>query len=428
MLRDSLVPLIDMVFSLSHATDLVSPAVANHHKRVGYIAARLGEEMGISPSEQSDLLIAGCLHDIGALSLQERLGALEFELEPGQLHAITGASLLEAFKPFQRLSSLVRHHHAHFATSGEEVPPHSHLLHLADRVDVVLRPGVEVLSQVPAISEKIEIERGHRFAPWALDAFQSLSTREAFWLDLVSPTLDRALRKRARMVAVELDLSGLNSLAQLFSQIIDFRSSFTATHSCGVAAVGEQLGKSLGMSPRECALLKVSGYLHDLGKLAVPAEVLEKPGRLTKDEYNLIRSHTFHTYRILEMVTGLETVATWAALHHESLDGSGYPFHYHDADIPLGARIIAVSDVFTALTEDRPYRVGMQPPQVTKILNGMVKHHKLDQVMVNLLLANQELFNSVRMQAQAEARERYDKFWRRLQSGETAAHLSGAGG
>ena len=124
----------------------------------------------------------------------------------------------------------------------------------------------------------------------------------------------------------------------------------------------------MGFSAWECQLIRVAGNLHDLGKLAVPAEILEKSGQLTDAEYNLIKGHSFYTYHILEAIDELEIITAWAAFHHERLDGSGYPFQISGDQLSLPARIVAVADVFTAITEDRPYRVGMDPDQALSVL------------------------------------------------------------
>lgn len=127
----------------------------------------------------------------------------------------------------------------------------------------------------------------------------------------------------------------------------------------------------------------VAGFLHDIGKLAVPPQVLDKPGKLTPQEMRVIRQHPYYTHQILAMVPGLETVTTWAALHHERLDGTGYPFRMRD--IPFGSRVIAVADVFTAITEDRPYRPGMERAQCLAVLNKLVQEHAIDGGIVESL-------------------------------------------
>lgn len=414
MLQGLQVPLFDLVRGLSSAVDLISPAVTDHHKRVAYIAACLGEELGLPAVQRNNLLLAGMLHDIGALSLKERLETLRFEVENPYRHAERGFRLLKTFEPFSKeIAPIVRFHHTPWNEgagqefSGERVPFGSHVLHLADRVAVLAGDRTGILGQVKKIRETIQGRAGKPFVPELVDALQSLAAREAFWLDIVSQPIDQILSRKAGLIVVELDLEGLLSLAKLFARIIDFRSQFTATHSSGVAATAGALAGFLGFSGREQKTMTIAGYLHDLGKLAVPPEILEKPAKLTPEEFDVIRSHAFYTCRILERIEGLELVNAWAALHHERLDGTGYPFHLQAEDLSLGSRIMAVADVFTAVTEDRPYRKGMTADRTLQVLQGMADDGALDPQVVSVLREHFDEVNSARIAAQGATSASY---------------------
>jgi len=415
MIKEPQVPLFDLVICLSDSMDLVSPALVNHHKQVAYIASCVGEEMGFSLGRQKDLILAGALHDIGALSLEERIDTLQFDVNNVEKHTRFGSDLLELFNPLSYLSPIIRFHHTFWnegkgaEQDGKEIPLESHILHLADRVAVLIDKNREILGQVKGITETIKAQSGKMFKPDVVEAFMGLSKKEYFWLDAVSDTVYRLLRRKARTKTIVMDLGQLNDLAMLFSKIIDFRSSFTATHSSGVAATGEILAKLSGFSDRECRMMKIAGYLHDLGKLAVSREILEKPGSLDADEFNIIRSHTFHTYRILDTVEDFDTINTWGAFHHERLNGSGYPFHHKEKDLSLGSRIMCVADVFTAVTEDRPYRKGMTGAETMKVLKGMAANAVLDSAIVSLLEKHFDEVNGVRANAQSASIEIYRK-------------------
>ena len=242
---------------------------------------------------------------------------------------------------------------------GEKVPFSSHILHLADRIAVSINKQQEILAQVTGICGTIEKNAGEMFVPEVVNSFKALAEREYFWFDAASSTLGSILTEAITLPTIEQDIDDLLSLAKVFAHIIDFRSRFTATHSSGVSATATALAKFARFTERECKMMTIAGYLHDLGKLAVPAEILEKPAKLTEDDYNIMRRHTYLTYRALVAVDGFETINTWGSFHHERINGSGYPFHHKGADMSLGSRIMAVADVFTAVTEDRPYRKGM---------------------------------------------------------------------
>jgi HD-GYP domain-containing protein (c-di-GMP phosphodiesterase class II) len=179
-----------------------------------------------------------------------------------------------------------------------------------------------------------------------------------------------------------------------------------------VAATAVLLAALLGFSDEERELLHVAGNLHDLGKLAVPAELLEKPGALTETEFEVVQRHPRISEEILSAAPGLERVTAWASQHHERLDGKGYPFALRGEQISLGSRIMAVADVFTALAEDRPYRKGLPQEDVAKIMRDMSKEGKLDGDVVETLLDYFEGMNAVRSQAQAAARRAFDTFYR----------------
>ncbi|NLY54165.1 MAG: HD domain-containing protein, partial [Firmicutes bacterium] len=198
--------------------------------------------------------------------------------------------------------------------------------------------------------------------------------------------------------------------AHMISQIIDFRSRFTATHSSGVAAASAAIASCLGFSEKECRLIYVAGLLHDLGKLAIPDQILEKPGTLSQEEFAVIRSHTYYTYHSLTAIEGLEELATWAAYHHERLDGTGYPFHLPGEKLSPQARLMAVADIYTALSEDRPYRKGMERPQVERALLELVEQQAIDATIVNCLLDNYQAVDLARQEAQAKAVSAYDDF------------------
>ena len=190
----------------------------------------------------------------------------------------------------------------------------------------------------------------------------------------------------------------------LFGHIIDSCSPFTATHSTGVAHMAVALGRLTGMGQDDLDTLFVAGMLHDIGKLGIPLALLEKPGQLTDEEFPKVKRHADLSRLWLDAVPGFERVSVWGGGHHERLDGKGYPLGLKGEEIPLPSRIMAIADVFTALTEDRPYRKGMTPPEALRIVKGMVKQGHLDGDLSRLLCDHADELDAVRASSQAEAR------------------------
>ena len=410
------VSLFELITSLSDAIDLVSPSVANHHRLSAYIASSIAKELNLAPEHINDITLAALVHDVGSLSLKDRLDLLTFEAEHTQLHSELGYQLLGMFKPLTNVASIVRYHHIPWNNSegmkfsGKPVPFGSHILQIADRIAVLLKSKEEILSQVKPIIEKIENQSGKMFNPEFVLAFKRVAEREFFWFNLTSPNLMQIIGALVNIQSIELDIDSLIDLTKMYSRIIDFRSKFTASHSNGLAACAESIAKLGGFSEIECKMMRVAGYLHDLGKLAVPAEYLEKPENLTKDEFNVMKSHSYHTFRLLKSLGNFDVIAEWSAFHHECLDGTGYPFHLKGKAIPMGARIIAVADVFVALTEDRPYRKGMKKEKTLDILQRMADNYVLDPNIVSLIKLNYEDNNVTRIKAQETANEEYQVF------------------
>lgn len=405
------VTLVNFIHCLSRAMDLVSRAVVNHHLRVGYFASALATEAGLPEEAQRDLLVAGLLHDAGALSLKNRLDALQFESD-GLAHAEAGYRLLRPYPRLQRVAEYVRLHHTPYrelGADGEWVPEGTGILTLADRIDVLIDRGVPVRMQVEDIRRRIKAQAGRMLDPAHVDLFLRYGADSEFWVGAEQP--DRQLREMTTP-SLQRELLGLDevlTLSGLFSRIIDFRSRFTSTHSSGVAECATALARMVGFAGEEQKIMRVAGNLHDLGKLAVPAEILDKPGPLDTKEWRIMRDHAYYTQQVLSDLPGLESIAKWAGEHHERLDGQGYPHGMGKWELSMGSRIVAVADVFTAVTEDRPYRSGMNRNGVLAVLEEL-SGVALDQEVVQLLRDHYEEINALRRTAQEKAAHAFAVF------------------
>jgi len=407
------VDLVEVIDALSLALDLIDPRLTDHHRQVALLAVGLAEQMRLPVVERQRLAMAALLHDIGATGTKDALLRLRYEYldDEVQAHAEHGYRLLIRFAPLAEVVDIVRFHHVPWSfgrgSRQEErpVPLAAHILQLADRVQVQIDRSRYILSQVEAITARIVEERGRVFHPAVVDAFLARARNEAFWLDLVSPWQQNSVLHEFGPLPVDSDDSTLLDIARFFGRVIDSRSHFTATHSAGVAAVAGTIGGLCGLCDEECGQLRLAGYLHDIGKLAIPKDILEKPAALTPEEFALMRSHTYHTQRVLERIDAFRPIATWASHHHERFDGSGYPFGIKGAAMSLCARIMAVADVFTALTEDRPYRKAMKRQDVIATLKASAAANGLDPLLVGVVTRDFEPINTARREAQSAYQE-----------------------
>jgi diguanylate cyclase (GGDEF)-like protein len=161
-----------------------------------------------------------------------------------------------------------------------------------------------------------------------------------------------------RRVASGVDRVARFRAAASLARAVDSRDAYTGSHSDRVASLSAQIAEQLGLSPDEIELTRLAGSLHDLGKLAIPEEILRKPASLTDAERLVLERHPQIGYRMLESL-GVDPIADWVLHHHERWDGTGYPDGLAGERIPLGARIIFVADAFDAMTSDRLYRPAL---------------------------------------------------------------------
>jgi HD-GYP domain-containing protein (c-di-GMP phosphodiesterase class II) len=165
------------------------------------------------------------------------------------------------------------------------------------------------------------------------------------------------------------------SFVRALSTALDARDPLTAIHSVNVANYAMGIGEISGLDPRDLNRLRIAGLVHDIGKIGIPEALLTKPGRLSPDEYAEMKRHAEHSRRILsqiEFTDDLAGVDVIAAAHHERPDGAGYPNGLSGENVPLLARILAVADVFDALTQTRHYRRSLSVAEAFQIIDEMV--------------------------------------------------------
>lgn len=389
---------VNLIKALSMALELAVNGMSKHHWRTALIAKQLAEKIPMTDAEEQTLLYAALMHDIGAASNwneRRRLKDLE-HAAPADIHrhSENGYELLKDSAKFGALAIPIRFHHYFWngenplELKGGQIPLASRIIHVADRIEVLLDERELIFAQKDRIKKHIAAKSGRDFDPDVVDAFLECAKRESFWLDLINPNYHTTFFESLNVYgATRYTLADATQIAEIFATIIDRTSAFTATHSRSVAKISVLLAKIRGFSADEIIKMQIAGLLHDLGKLAIPNEILEKPGSLTRQEVMVIRQHTYYTYHILKQIDHFGDIAKWAAYHHETLDGLGYPFRIAGDSLPLGSRIVAVADVFVALTENRPYREGLSEDKSMSILRSMAKNRKLDEKIVGDLTA-----------------------------------------
>jgi HD-GYP domain-containing protein (c-di-GMP phosphodiesterase class II) len=247
---------------------------------------------------------------------------------------------------------------------GEEIPLSGRIMGLAQTVEVFF-----CTSGVSGVYEMIFRRRGTWFDPDLVDAMVSFRNDTAFWERLGADDVqDQVTQLEPDEQTLRLDDARLDRVAQAFAYIIDAKSPWTYNHSTGVAEIAFGIGIRLGLPATTLRDLKRAALLHDVGKLGVSSLILDKPGKLTDDEYAQMRRHSGYTQEILGRVEALRHVSELACSHHERLDGMGYHRRLNAEDLSIAARVLPAADIYQALSADRPYRAGMPPDQALGIM------------------------------------------------------------
>ena len=194
--------------------------------------------------------------------------------------------------------------------------------------------------------------------------------------------LSGALRLKRAADSLEDAAAVLKSLANA----IEGRDLYTRGHVERVSTYGVTIGRRLGLGDADLGTLQIGGVIHDIGKVAVPDQILNKPGALTPAEYEVMRRHPVVGYDVLQPLRTFRAALPIVRWHHERPNGRGYPDGIGGAELPLLARIVAVADVFDALSTARAYRPAMPPAQCRAVLEKFVVDGDLDGELVQVLL------------------------------------------
>jgi HD-GYP domain-containing protein (c-di-GMP phosphodiesterase class II) len=414
--------LSEVLAALSYALDLTDGQPAGHTIRSCLIGMRLGREVGLDTETRSALYYALLLKDAGCSSNAARLCQLfgtddrvlkpvmrEVDWQDRLATAMATARMSGAGRPLrerlQRFWAIAQGGavtsdiiHVRYERGAEiairlgfPAPTAEAVRHMDEHWNGRGNPAglmgeaIPMLSRIGSLAQTVEAfhhsagldaalkmarqRRGRWFDPALVDLLSSWSDDYAWWDRL--ETSDQA----AEVVAEEpasytrwVSEEGLDTIARAFADIVDAKSPFTSSHSKNVASYALAIGRTMGLDAMEQRRLYRAGLLHDIGKLGVSNTILDKRGPLTTEEREAVERHPLHTWEILSRVPAFRDFAWPAALHHERLDGSGYPWSLPASRLDLTARILAVTDVYDALTSDRPYRAGMSWEQASVIL------------------------------------------------------------
>ena len=393
--------IVGLVSACSYALDCIEAELVHvtnrHGKRVAYISVCMAERLGIKGRALQDLAICALLHDnaltqyiseevqkkpdvVNAEGEYDRnvMSEITAEITPKKLgiHCIYGEQNIKKLPFDTDMSGVILYHHENadgtgpFGKRWDEIPLFARIIHLCDMVDVIGNSCDFSDENWVKAQSFIKKNRDVLFDGECVDAFLDVFSEENF-VSMSQDAFEKELWRRIPRQKRSCDFDTCKNIADFFAQIVDYKSEFTGRHSLGVADKAAKLAEYMGYSEADIEKIYMAGALHDIGKMAIGNEILEKPGRLSEEEFSRMKNHAGYTYMILSDVEDFEEVRDFAALHHEKLDGTGYPFGKTGAELNEPERIMACVDIYQALTESRPYKSGMTHEKACAILEDM---------------------------------------------------------
>lgn len=372
----------NLVAVLSEALDSVEKellGVTDHHaKRVAILCIRMAEQLEMPTEERASLAISALLHDSALSEYREGYHGGEVTPDALQGHCTVGEENLR-YIPGDISRNFVLYHHERadgsgpFGKTAEETPLGAQLLHIADQTDRTIPMGMATEADLAQARAFVEAHRGTHFAEQPCLLMERVLTQ-----DLLQELSDENITESQLPLPQTVYDTDLRALSGLFARVIDYKSPFTKQHSVGVAEKAETMAQYYQWDGDIVEQIYCAGALHDIGKLMVSRDVLEKPGKLDQQEYQHIQSHAYETYRLLSHLYGAEQITQWASNHHEKLNGKGYPFGKTAEQLDKKSRLLACLDIYQALTEDRPYKAGMPHSKAIAILRELVDKGELD--------------------------------------------------
>jgi HD-GYP domain-containing protein (c-di-GMP phosphodiesterase class II) len=361
-----------LIRAIADALDIVERellgATTNHGRRIAALCAVMARGFGVSDTDISALTTCALFHD----SALTESPAMPRHCELGQRNA-------ELLPLGADISGFVLYHHEHADGSGifgkheGEYPLGAELIAIADITDVENR--LQRPQDLDALLRKTANDP--RFTKRTADALCAVLNNELLEQlrdENISATDERFIPARS----INADDAALIKVAELAAHIIDCKSEFTRRHTSQIANRAWLMGEYYAYSRPDKARLYLAAALHDIGKLATPTLILEKAGKLTDDEFIIIKNHVTQTQSLLNGVEGLEDIRTWAGNHHEKLNGTGYPRGLNAADLDFNSRLLTCIDIYQAVSEARPYHAQRTHDDTMTIMQSIAKDGSID--------------------------------------------------
>lgn len=403
---------MNLLYALSDALDMVEHNMTGvqsaHGKHVAYISYLMAKKYGMKGDELEEFTGCALLHDnafteyvreelmggsaVDASELKRRIEILDsrqyMDFISHSAHSVMGEKNISLL-PFRTdIKDIILYHHENADGTGPmrkmsyQTNLKSQIVHLADMFDLTCNIMTMNYDDFCKSTSAIRQNAGKYFSGRSVELFvDAVSYEDICYLQDYSAEV--ILRKELPSKNKNYTEEEIKNIAAFFARIVDCKSSFIRNHSFGVAEKVGLMGKFYGFSDEKCTRLYLAGALHDIGKLIIDNDVLEKTEKLSESEYSYVKTHVDATYQVLRKAKGLSDVTAWASRHHEKLNGSGYPHGLFAKDLSHEERLMTCCDIYQALTEDTPYKKALSHKNAISVMRDMVTRGEIDSSIVS---------------------------------------------
>lgn len=376
--------------------ELVGNVRIGHSKRIAAIAIMTGKALGLTDNDLTDLASFAILHDNGLTEVNQEVieyrkynngkdySPLDFMVRK----CIIGENNTK-YMPFRTNNRNVLYLQCEnadgsgpFGRTFDRTPIKAQLIHLGSEIDSHFDLNLQNRDTYGAVIYFVKSRAGELFSPEISDTFTKIFKPKNLF-NLSADHLDNYLRKTTRHFDDEYSLQEVQNLAYLFAHIVDMKQNYNCQHSTGVAENAMTMARYYHFPEDKITKYYLAGALHDIGKLMIDNSILQKPGKLTDEEFEKMKMHATYSYQILKQIKNMDDILVWASHHHEKLDGSGYPFGLTGDQLSKEERLMTCCDIYQALTEKRAYKDGFSHEKAMGIMRDMAIQGKIDNDIVS---------------------------------------------
>lgn len=335
-----------------------------------------------------NIAILAVFHDIGAYKTEEIDNMVEFETKSVWNHSIYGYLFIKNLSPLSNLADSILYHHLDFNKFNlveSENKSIASIIHFADRVDIAINlKNFKFDNMFNPLKDK-------RFDSKDINLFIKANEKYNIIDNLKNMTYLSEILEL--MSNAEFSNSEVKQYLEMLVYSIDFRSNVTVAHTITTVSISMEIAKVLNLPKLDLEKIYYGSLLHDIGKIAIPIYILEKPSSLNDTEMEIMKSHIDFTENILKDYVNAD-IFKIASRHHEKIDGSGYLYGLKGDMLSVNERIVAVADIMSALSGERSYKKEFDKYQIVRILNNMSQENKICPNIVNSVVNNYDLIMS----------------------------------